>query len=196
MNVLRVVLSQIGSSKERGKALALLLDQTDLPESEWINNGEFAWKNRTSGRSGKSVLHNKKAGGFKAYRSFKLRTSHKGLWVEAMPFASDLDAERAIPLVHQYSKKGRFSGVTITEEKVVADRRIQGVSKTWISEAKTTGKNGTGSAWYIVGSVDQILFIVSCSGVGDDWSWEEVVSIVVLQAEKIRSGLDGRHIFE
>jgi hypothetical protein len=192
MNKIKIALSQFGTSKVRSDVLALLIEIKDLPHGDWILRGELAWPNGATGNRSKSTPYKKEVGGFRAYRTFKLKTSLKALWVQVIPLASILDAEKAVPLIHQHLKVNRFSKVIVTEDRVIEDRTIPGVFNSWISEKKTTGKYGPGTAWYIVGNVERYLFVVSASGFGRDWSLDEAIAIAARQGDKIREVIERR----
>jgi hypothetical protein len=41
----------------------------------------------------------------------------------------------------------------------------------------------------LAGSIGEVLFVVRCAGLGDGWSWNDVLSVAELQEGKIREML-------
>lgn len=192
MNWFKVVLGQIGTSKQRRDALAFLIEIDDLPQADWEIGSELAWPLRTGDSSSESVFHNSKIGSFTAFRIFKSSSNLRSLLVQVTPFMSSADAKTAIPRVHQRSGRNKSANFKVTEEKMIKGHVLPAVIDACISERKTLGADGPGTAWCIVGNVDEFLFVVMPSSSNDEWSSNEALSLATRQAEKIRNKLDER----
>jgi len=106
-----------------------------------------------------------------------------------MPFATEADAEMEVPNVRDGFVINERSELRLREERLIDDQKIPGVSNSLVLEQLTIGRNGPGIARYAAGNVDRIVFVISCFGDGDCWSWNEVMDVASKQAEKIREAL-------
>jgi hypothetical protein len=167
------------------------LDLPDLPVGDWTMIGEQIW------RSGYLVPHwgaevpkrSRKAGGFATRRSYRQTTRPRGFWVQIAPYGLPSDAEAAVPrLLSMAYKNPKFSG-TATEVREAAVE-IRGVGQTFAEERSSTGSpEGPSNTKYVVGSISHIVFMFACYELGTGWSWDEVISIAEIQAEKIKVSL-------
>ena len=59
------------------------------------------------------------------------------------------------------------------------------VDALFYQERSTGGRRGLKGSKLIAGTVGCVLFVVTCSALGESWSWEDVISITTTQVEKI-----------
>ncbi len=192
MNWIKVAFGQFGTSNERHDALALLIEIDDLPRGDWKVGSELAWPIKPEDSSSESAFHNTRVGAFTAFRIFTSKTSLRSLLVEVTPFMSSVDAKMAAPRVHRRSGRNKSSKLKVTEERMITEQNFLGVIGACISERKTIGADGPGTAWCIVGNVEEFLFVVMPSGANGEWSSDEAFSLATLQVIKIRNMLDER----
>jgi hypothetical protein len=185
------LLAQFGKRAERERSRAMLLDLEDLPAGDWKVLGDRQWRTGAIGEQNEIVQRAIKSGSFTAWRSFKLLTTRRGIWLEVIPYASAKDADSAVPGQRFSFRKNPKLRLTVTGEREIDDLDIPGVSTRLIFEKMTDSEDGPGASRYVVGSVDRFVFVVVGSEQGGEWQWSEMASVSALQARKIQSILDG-----
>src|ERR1039458_1035506 len=126
--------------------------------------------------------------------SFRQSENSRWLLTQVIPYASEHDADLSVPLQRNTFIRNPRSKVTVEETRVVEGKTVPNVSTACFLEMLTTGAKGPGVTRYVIGSVKQVVFLVACIGYGEGWSWEEVIAIAVLQAERVRKVLGGEVI--
>lgn len=186
MNGLQYALGQIGSRAARSLSLLMLLDERELPDGDWFVLDERSWRSGTFRWFSPESRRSRHAGGFTAVRSFKDIVAPKWLYVEVVPVASSTDAASMVPKPFRRGVPNRKSIGTVTKERKVEDQPIPGVPNACVYEKMVTSPEGSGVARYVTGNVDHILFAVGWSRFGEEWPWDDVVSVAAAQALKIR----------
>jgi hypothetical protein len=181
-------LAQLGSRANREYTRSLLLEQSDLPSEGWRLLGERMWRTGIFGRSNDIWQRARSSGTFTAVRSFDEPAAPRWVLIKVSPVASVRDAEDLVPLLFSLSVPNPNVKVAVTSEGPVVDVSVAGVSHPWVYEQSTIGMTrGPTLSRFIGGSVDDVAFLVTCSGYRDAWPWDEVSSIAARQAAKLRS---------
>jgi hypothetical protein len=81
-----------------------------------------------------------------------------------------------------------FSSVTFTDQHVV-DRTLGVLPDAVVYEESFIGPKGPGGNRIVAGTVDHIVLLVSFSALGEQWAWDEVMSISTAPVGKIREQL-------
>jgi hypothetical protein len=168
----------------------MLLEVSELPQGEWTIIGELAWRSGFfGGKKGGMNKRTRKAGGFIAWRSLKLASPHRGLWLEVIPYASKEDAEMAVPLQVEASQENHRVKVTLRESRVLDNYVIREADTSWVCERDTTTLKGPNVSRYVVGNVERFVFMLAATAYGDGWPLDEVALMASTQANKIRGVL-------
>jgi hypothetical protein len=170
--------------------MSMLLEISDLPKGEWFILGERSWRAGPFSSKNERQRRARRAGGFLAWRSFKLTEPYRGLWVEVIPYATTEDAEDGVRSQTASFEQNSRATVKVTEEYMVNGLEIAGAPAVWAYEKKTIGPRGVGIVRYLAWNVQHVEFIVCYSNDGDLWSWDEISTIARSQAEKIRKVLE------
>jgi hypothetical protein len=188
MNRLRFGIAQIGTKREAGRSLAMLLGVVDLAGSGWEMLEELTWRTGAIGSPTEGARRAGRAGSVTAWRSFEQAPS-RWLWAEIIPYTSSGDAESAIPHLRPSFLPNPQTEVTVTAERTIGDQVVAGVTAPLVFEQTTAGSQGPSASRYVAGTVDRVVLIVACSGYADAWSWSDVVALAASQADKIRATL-------
>ena len=78
-----------------------------------------------------------------------------------------------------------FSPRTVSNSQMVEDKVITGLPKVLVLEEQFVDPEGPGQSWMIAGYVSEYVIILEFESLGEKWEWNEVTSIVELQAQKI-----------
>lgn len=69
---------------------------------------------------------------------------------------------------------------------MVEDQAVPGLPAALIYEEQVIGPRGPGGSRIVAGSIENIVFLLHFSSVGELWPWDDVTSISQIQADKIR----------
>jgi hypothetical protein len=189
VNQLQYLLAQFGDRKKRSLSISMLLDVQDFPFGDWTIVGQRV--SRAGFFQGNNVVYRRtrEAGGYLAWRSWRLEEPRRGLWHQIIPYALVEDAERAVPLQVEMGSKNRAE-VVVNESKILEGLSIPGTDTSWVCESYTTTQKGPGVSRYVVGNVGRFVFMLAASARGEGWPMEEVASLASLQANRIRAVLE------
>jgi hypothetical protein len=190
MNRLQFAIGQFGKRSVRMSSLAMLLDESELPDADWTLLHERSWRTGAGGMKSEEVRAAHRIGTFTAIRLFEHVFRNRWVWIEVMPFASAQDAQSAVPKIRTGLVSNPNATVTVIEERTIEDQEVPGLAHPLVFEQVTTGRNGRGAARYIGGHVDRVLFLVSTSASEAGWPWNEVTSLASLQCLKIQNALN------
>lgn len=129
----------------------------------------------------------RRAGTVTAWRTFEEAGSGRAAWVEVAPYATADDATLSLRQSPRYLTGASGPDERVVAEGVVGGRRLPGVPDAWIYEKTVTGPDGTRHAGYVAGTVGEVLFVASCSGEPGQWSFDDLMGLAAVQAERIRT---------
>lgn len=187
MNPLSYAVSKLGRWNPRINSLNMLLTAGDLPgkgwrildERTWIF-GEFPYR-----KEGEITDRAVTDGGVIAWRSFMKREPYSGFWVTIFPYASEQDAEAAIPdNSSQFSKNQAFRG-DVGEERKVGGYTLPEIEHATFFEHSVSGGRGHAMVRFVSGNVQNVVFVIASSVLGEGVPWEDMISIASKEVGKI-----------
>lgn len=192
MNNLQVLLAQIGGRAARAHPRAMLVERVELPGTGWEVKGERSWRTGAWGTSpSEAGRRARQHRSFSANRLFEQSGAPRWVSVQVVPCGSVSDAEAAVPDLQSRFMPNPKTRVAVAREGVVAAVEVPEVPHPWVYEQLTTGMpEGPTATRYIGGNVENVVFIVACTGYEEAWPWTEVSVIASLQAAKVRAILD------
>lgn len=122
-------------------------------------------------------------GGMTAWRKL-VGPDHGEAWVEVVPYASAADALVSRDGVSTYFVGVVPEGETIVEERVEV-RPVSGLVDPWILDKTTSGAAGDRRARTVAGALGSALVLTCLAGPVDRWTWEDVLGLAALQADRI-----------
>jgi len=198
---IHLLLAQIGASPARRSSLSMVLRANELPESGWSELRQLSWRVGAWGyRPAETGRRAHRAGYFVAVRSFEQKSTSRWLVVQVAPYVSTSDAEKAVGGMRSRLYSNSSSKVLVTAEREVEGIEVVGVTNPWTLEQLQEGKElagdqkfvGPSATRYVAGNIENVLFFLQCSGLGEGWSWSDVESVASLQASKIQGHLERR----
>jgi hypothetical protein len=81
------------------------------------------------------------------------------------------------------------SKLTVNDQRTIEGRSVAGTTADVFYEERFTGPQGPGGTRLIAGAVDEMVFVMDFSSLGDLWPWDDVSSLATLEVEKIRTRL-------
>jgi hypothetical protein len=188
MNILQFLIGQIGDDTARRASVAMLLDRPELPGAgQWAIVTERTWRTGTIGASTDVGRRARRAGTFTALRRFRQDSPYRGLFVQALPFASQEDAESMVPRLRGLAMS--YPSAIVVEEHALEGHLVPEVANPSVYEVSVVRKQQSSSQKLIAGSVAHVAFVVSGSGFGQGWLWDDVTEVAMLQSLKIRRAL-------
>ena len=190
MNNLQFGIAQIGSKAARAIPRSMLLERNELPGDTWKMRDQRSFRIGIFGDKNEVAQRARRAGRFFAIRSFEQDVSERWLWVEVIPYTSSSDAESRVPHLRDTLIPNSLARVRVTRERDVDPLKVPDVADyPFAFEQLTHGELGPGTSRYLGGRVENVIFVIACSGSGEGWTWTEVASIASLQKIKVSTVL-------
>lgn len=164
-----------------------LLDLVDLPGTGATFSGERAWRFGGDEDSSAPARRAREAGSIAAVRHFKVDHPQRFLWNQIVPYGSISDARAEVFTVINTTVRNPFSRMEYGEQVEVPDFHIAGVVDVVAYEMSFNWSKGPGVCRTVIGAVDEILFYMNFTQIGDPWPWDQVTSITATQVSKITS---------
>jgi hypothetical protein len=184
-------LAQFGSTKQRTYTRSMLVELSDLPGSDWRVTGNRAWRTGLFGKPSEIWQRARVAGKFTATRTFHQPTIPRWLMVKVTPVASIEDAEEVVPVLMSLSMPNFAAKITVTGEESVPNVSVEGLTNPWVYEQLTDGMaEGPTASRYVAGHIDQVAFLIECSGFREGWPWDDVIAVAGKQVARIQTRLE------
>ena len=101
------------------------------------------------------------------------------------PFMTDADAESSLSHLPDHWFVKPLVRTSIKSEGIVEGMRPPGLAHSLFYEVETDGPNGSRTERLISGTVEEILLIMNFSGPTGSWTWDDALSIVEMQTQRI-----------
>jgi hypothetical protein len=190
VNNFQYIKSQFGTKASKQFARAIVLDVGELPGSGWKLLARRKWRAGAAGRPQNDVTSRaRKIGTFSAWSSFEQSPNQRWVWIEVIPVQDSSDAIRLVPNLRSILVISSKSPARLIAENEEKPSDLIFDSETWTYEQLTEGPKGKGSLRLIGSHVDNVVYMVACSGFEPTWTWPEVAQIAALEAAKIRAEL-------
>src|ERR1700691_2795910 len=128
--------------------------------------------------------------GITAQRTFKSQDSFTELVVRATPYPSEEIAIDRVLHADETMMLNPMRKIEIVERRAIEEFQIDGLPTIHAHEERLKTRGGTESIRLIVSNVDRVLFSLHINSRGGYCSWEELSSVAVFQAGKIRAKAD------
>jgi hypothetical protein len=199
---LQFIATQIERKRAEKEVLSALLKRSDLPGDGWAMRLERTW---LTGQIPKEfvelVEHSEQspeairagdAGRVSAMRVFG-QNARGGLTVRVTPLLSPGDAQaftKGAP--SRIAKNGVRSSarVMLTSESTVEVREIPGTEDVWCQEWAALTVHGDRTILVAAGRVDAFAFMVGANYLRDKGSWDELLEIAAIQAQRLHQPPD------
>ena len=187
MQRLRFAISQLGvpRSSKLPEPLPMLISLDDLPAS-WKVMDQRRW--RTGLTATPWSQRARQLGGVTAWRSFESTVEGRWLWTEAIPLASDSDANDALVEVWAHTLKNLRAKVRLVGEHEGPQFTTLGSVNRTI-EQTTEGPHGHGVVRLAAWSHRGVLSALCASAKQDATSWSELEVLASKQDRRIDSTL-------
>ena len=165
------------------------MDVGDLPGQGWTVVEERTWPTGQLDAASQKSRRARNAGGITVWRSLDQAETSRSFWTEVVPYASAADAELSLQQVPRFFVGEAGPDETIVSEQVITGQVVPGVTNTWLFEKAATGPVGDRVARFVAGIVEHILFIDSCSGQVESWTWADLIGLAAVHAERVGRSL-------
>ncbi len=183
----QLILAQIGPKRNKQVSLAMLLNSYDLPGSGWKSRPPITVRPFVVGGHDAVAKRARKNGCVAAWKTFDNLQSSRRVKIQVGPLASIDDAKLRIASFRDKMLAGVEANDRAVEvplgpafESSPRLDHIEGFAYSF-----NRGKGRVQSFLIIAGRVDEIAYSVACSSDDDDWTWDDVFAIALLQREKI-----------
>jgi hypothetical protein len=187
------LIGQFGPRAARRFALAMALEEGELPGDDWTKQGESCFRTgsfRIGTRPSEEAGRAYGAKTFTAWRSFQRSGTSQTLSVQVIPYASAGDAESTAPKLRAtWELNGRKIIALLSERQLDPNEIPEAAEYSFLYEQSILGKEGKIISRYIGGTVDNVVFLVAGSEPDGGWRWSDVTSVAAKQALKIREVL-------
>jgi hypothetical protein len=170
-------------------SLAMLLVPSDLPGPGWEVSRERTWPTGQLDPESEKSRRAVRAGAITAWRSFEQAGVDRSAWFEAVPYATAADASLSLRQAPRYFEGTDDPGERVVVQRFVEDRVLPGLADAWIFEKSLSGPSGDRLSRFVAGTVGQVLSIASSSGREGTWELDDLVSLALRQAERVRGAL-------
>ena len=102
-------------------------------------------------------------------------------------FASAEDARSALSLVLGSGIRNPWVATEFHCANIVEDQQVPGLPETLAYEERSEGRHGLQATRLLANTVETVMFVLRGNSLGDPWSWEELVYLALVQAERIRN---------
>jgi hypothetical protein len=150
---------------------------------------ESEFKSRIESRTPEAIPA-AEAGGYVAVRMFFKRNPLVETVLDVIPFGSAIDAVTGLPATIKGEREKQSDGQQLVKDYFV-EKVPPGVEHAFFLEREGVHSGESCRGWVVAGNVEEIAFFVSCTHHGDGWTWDAVLEIAPLQAQKIRRAVDG-----
>ena len=182
--------AQIGPKRNKKIPLAMLVHSYELPGSDWKSRPPMTLRPFVVGGHDDVAKRARKNGCVAAWKTFDNLLSSRRVKIQVSPLASIEDAKLRIAWFRDLMLAGvehnkRAVEVPLGPEFETSPRphHLEGFAYSF-----KRGKDRVQSFRIIAGRVDEIAYSVACSSDDDEWTWDDVFAIAILQREKIVKG--------
>jgi hypothetical protein len=169
---------------------AMMLDVDDLRDpAGWGVTVQRSIRTGGGRRSTELTRRARAAGGVSALRILRNKTERRSISLSVNSYASSDDAKMTMSAVLGSTIRKPLSRFTLLEARIVEGQEVPGLPETLAYEERSEGSKGLRGSRLVAGTIEHILLVVTCSALGEFWTWEEVISIATRQVEKIQSSL-------
>jgi len=191
IRLLRDVVAMVGPKPGKGRVRAMLIDQTDFPDGNWR-----VYRNNTA-RVGSRFFGSdasrraRKAGSISAYRCFADAAARRQTWIQIIPYATEQDAEQAVPtLLERLILSNTSKELRITEDwKIVPEVEVIEMSHIAAWEVCFEGLQGAGSERLLAGNVANVVVVTDSLDSKSNGTWGDVAYVAARQASRVRRAL-------
>jgi hypothetical protein len=166
----------------------MLLVSNDLPGGGWKQRGERTW--RTGIETDRDYARRARAiKSITAWRSFENRDASMWVWCEAIPLASEPDAQAALDDVPARMLRNLQAEVEVVASRDVEPPSLPRAQRVWAREQHTSGERGDGLALMLAAAVGSVVGVIACSCFGASWTWDDTAALANRQTARIARSL-------
>jgi hypothetical protein len=184
--LLRLAVASVGRKPGKERLIAMLLDSADLAEGGWEVFRQRTFRAGALRGATHEARRARKIGGITAWRRLVRNQPSRTLACSVASFASPSDARSQVSKTLHFVIRRSTARYTMSGERIVEDQEIPGVLEPLVYEERFIGPRGPGGSILVAGAVDEIVFNLEFSALGELWSWDDVRSIAAKQVEKIQ----------
>jgi hypothetical protein len=183
LSSLELAVTHVLYKPAKKRSIAMLLEPEELPAARsWFPGKAFAWRVGAVGIASEQGHRAWVSGAVNAGRIFLDTSSPRQLFVQVVPFVSELDAASAAPNL----PLGMQVPLGTPGEWAVNSPELPGVAGALACERVFNGPNGLEKQMVVVGSIGRIAFVTGFIRTHDSQTWDEVLQIAARQADKIQ----------
>jgi hypothetical protein len=187
----KVVISQQRYQPNKEYSRSLILDSEELPVSGWINSLQQDMPTHSFNKGNAVMINAKSIKSTTSRNLFKNEDSSGSILVEVMPLASVEDAKEWVESACDRVKRTLSGKASLSEFNCIGAIAIPNIDTSSGFHYSMTLEKGLRKSTAVAASVGDVYTIVTCSKFNADWSMNEVVELVQVQAYKIRSASSG-----
>jgi hypothetical protein len=185
---LKAIWAQLGTAAGRKSTEPMVLSAAELPQSDWRTVRSWSFRPAIVGMADDTDRRARKRGSVWVVHYLFRAVSSQWLTVRVISMQSGADA---CLWVNSLESRVIRNDRAISVETHDVDRSMNGLQCVRAVRYDVTGKPKTDrkDVKCLAGSIGEVLFVVRCAGLGDGWSWNDVLSVAELQEGKIRGML-------
>jgi hypothetical protein len=178
------VLAQLGRKPSGAQALKQLLEPAVLPGAGWTTTDQRTWRTGVDATTDWQRRANA-AGSVTAWRSFERAGHDRWLWIQVTPLADVADAASAFSDAPERMLRNKRAVVRLVDEREVPPPAALSSETAWALEQRAEGKVGESLGLLLIAVFGRNLITVAGSGVGRQWSWDEIGQLASRQATRL-----------
>ncbi|MGA2970880.1 MAG: hypothetical protein ABSE75_13880 [Acidimicrobiales bacterium] len=187
-------LAQLGTTKGRSITLQFLLSLDQLPGSGWSIERDVFLRAGVIRPISKQESRARKVGSVWAIRSFFSVSTSRWLVTRLLPLASENDV---LPWIAAWQDRltNRDSMFYLTESTMVTGVQLPefGVTHGVESVLAPIKSHPSRVVKEVAGHVGNVVFVMRCMSLSDEWSWDDVLSLASLQGTRILNEVNKAH---
>jgi len=183
---LRSIFALLGSKKGKRVALEMILESYELPGADWQSEAPIILRRGALEERDEISKRARRKRCISVWKQFNQLGTSRQVLIKLGPWASVEDAKSRVASFHRRMVLGiqNIEANVEVEPQLVFSSRDLDQSQV-VDYTIHRGKKGNQKFRDVAVNVDEQYFTVSCISDDDEWTWDEVMAIVLLQREKI-----------
>jgi len=187
-DIFNVAYAQFGLKRGKNESIAFLLEPDEFPDGGWKRESIHTIRPGVIGDIDEITIRARKNGCIFifAWGYFKQPQSTRRVFIKVNPLDSGVDARSKVSTFEErmtvhLSRLDSVGAISARHDLQVPE----GASNVGIEYVMIKGRAKGRNVKEVCGCVGKIYYSVSCYGLADGWTWDDVLKISRLQRDKI-----------
>lgn len=185
-DIFNVAYAQFGIKRDKNETIAFLLEPAEFPDGGWKRESTHTMRSGVIGDVDEIAVRARKSGCISAWGYFKQPQSTRRVLIKVGPLDSGVDARSKVStfedrMTVHLSRMDSVGAIFARHDLQVPE----GASNVGIEYVVIKGRAKGRNFKDLCGCVGKIYYSVSCYGLADGWTWDDVLEIARLQRGRI-----------